>query len=304
LKALKLTRDKDYDLVFATSSRLFTAFLGSRIAKNKKIPLYLDIRDIFLDTVKDIISPIVLLPLSPLLSFFEKSSFGKANKINLVSKGFLNYFNSRYPNMSYSFYTNGIDKEFLGFDFHEIKEKSLNRKITVTYAGNIGEGQGLHKILPNLAIHLQDNVHFKIIGDGGKRSDIEEIISKKNIKNIELIAPMSRDGLKQEYKKSDLLFLHLNDYDAFKKVLPSKLFEYAATSKPIWAGLSGYSAEFCLSEIENCSVFKPSDYKNALLKFNCIDFHHTPRHQFIKKYKRENIMENMANDVMTTISKK
>ena len=38
-QALKLTRDKDYDLVFATSSRLFTAFLGARIASSKKLPL-------------------------------------------------------------------------------------------------------------------------------------------------------------------------------------------------------------------------------------------------------------------------
>ena len=51
-QARSITKHKDYDMVFATSSRLFTAFLGARISKAKKIPLYLDIRDIFVDTIK------------------------------------------------------------------------------------------------------------------------------------------------------------------------------------------------------------------------------------------------------------
>ena len=45
-------KDNDFDLVYATSSRLFTAFLGARIARKKDIPLYLDIRDLFIDTIK------------------------------------------------------------------------------------------------------------------------------------------------------------------------------------------------------------------------------------------------------------
>ena len=47
---------------------------------------------------------------------------------------------------------------------------------------------------------------------------------------------------------TDVLFLHLNDYSAFRKVIPSKIFEYAATGKPIVAGVSGYAAEFLRHE--------------------------------------------------------
>ena len=53
-EALRLTRKERYDLVYASSSRLFTAFLGRRIAGRQGIPLYLDIRDIFVDTIKDV----------------------------------------------------------------------------------------------------------------------------------------------------------------------------------------------------------------------------------------------------------
>lgn len=48
-------RGQKYDLVFATSSRLMTAVLGASIARSRKVPLYLDIRDIFVDTIQDIL---------------------------------------------------------------------------------------------------------------------------------------------------------------------------------------------------------------------------------------------------------
>ena len=53
-EALRLTRKERYDLVYASSSRLFTAFLGRRIAGRQGIPLYLVIRDIFVDTIIDV----------------------------------------------------------------------------------------------------------------------------------------------------------------------------------------------------------------------------------------------------------
>ena len=72
-----------------------------------------------------------------------------------------------------------------------------------------------------------------------------------------LLQPVKRDELIEIYQSADVLFLHLNDFDAFKKVLPSKIFEYAATGKPIWAGVAGYAAEFITSKIENSAVFFP-----------------------------------------------
>ena len=35
--------------------------------------------------------------------------------------------------------------------------------MTITYAGNIGEGQGLHKIVPQAAAKLGDNYKFRLL---------------------------------------------------------------------------------------------------------------------------------------------
>jgi hypothetical protein len=52
---IRLTRGKNYDLVFATSSRLMTAVLGAYVSKRTRSKLYLDIRDIFVDTIQDVL---------------------------------------------------------------------------------------------------------------------------------------------------------------------------------------------------------------------------------------------------------
>ena len=296
--AMRLVAKNDYDVVFATSSRLFTAFLGARIANRKKLPLYLDIRDIFVDTMTDILSPKISWLAAPVMSLIERYTFSSAKHINLVSKGFSQYFKERYPLASFSFFTNGIDREFLKAS--PVVGITLTEKdiINVLYAGNIGEGQGLHLILPELAKLLNSRVKFRIIGDGGQRKKLEHAIAELSLNNVELIAPVARDRLIEEYIKADVLFLHLNDYPAFKKVLPSKLFEYAAMGKPIWAGLNGYSAHFVRSEIVGCKVFLPGDIADAIDKFDALELNVEPRVEFNRKFNRDNIMNQMALDIL------
>lgn len=298
LEVQKLVKHNDYDLVFATSSRLFTAFLGARIAKNKKIPLYLDIRDIFVDTIKDVLPSKIAFFLKPLMSIVEKYTFSSANHINLVSQGFEEYFISRYPKPTYTFYTNGIDVEFLGHSCEDRSVDSPSDITTVLYAGNIGEGQGLHNIIPQLAKVTGNKVKFNIIGDGGRKEQLKQAIA--NIANVELLLPVNRNELIQKYLEADVLFLHLNDYPAFEKVLPSKVFEYAAIGKPILAGVAGYASEFIESEIPNAQVFYPGDHAGALNAFNRLELGYTDRGAFVEKYTRSKIMEQMCESILST----
>ncbi|MEM5551711.1 glycosyltransferase family 4 protein [Pseudoalteromonas neustonica] len=291
-QANKLVCNKEYDLVFATSSRLFTAFLGARIARNTNVPLYLDIRDIFVDTLKDVLSSKVTFFLKPILALIESYTFSSAKHINLVSRGFEGYFVGRFKKANYTWFTNGIDSEFLSAATKIEKVKNEQSVLTVLYAGNIGEGQGLHTIIPELAKLAGTRYQFKIIGDGGRKASL--LTSSEDIANISFHPPVNREQLIKEYLNADILFLHLNDYPAFEKVLPSKIFEYAAMGKPILAGVSGYAAEFINSEVSNADVFHPSNYEQAAAALNNLQLSHTDRGDFVSKYTRANIMAEMA----------
>tara|TARA_B100000963_G_scaffold359796_1_gene388238 strand:+ start:22750 stop:23928 length:1179 start_codon:yes stop_codon:yes gene_type:complete len=294
----KLNSSKKADLVFASSSRLFTAFLGYKIAKKSKAPLFLDIRDIFVDTMSDVLKPSVFKPIIiSSLKYIENKTFNYANHINLISEGFKEYF-SKLKNKSFSFFSNGIDNEFLknGNSLNHIKRG--NAKLIV-YAGNIGEGQGLDKIVPQAAKKLGNNFTFLIYGDGGAKNKLQKEIDNLKVENVILKDPVSRFELKSIYNTADYLFLHLNDYDAFKKVLPSKIFELATFPITILAGVSGYSANFINKEVSNSYVFNPCDISSLVrfLKTNKQSVH-IDRYKFKIKFDRSLINSQLSAKIL------
>ena len=204
-----------------------TAALGAWVARRKRAKLYLDIRDIFVDTIGEVLPPSVAWLVKPVFSATERFAVGAADRVNLVSAGFADYFRGRYPTQRFSFYTNGVDDEFVASasDIVASPEPQTQPSVRVLYAGNLGDGQGLHSIVPALAQRLAPRVSFQIVGDGGRKRDLEAELARRGVSNVELSAPMNRSELLAAYRRADVLFVHLNNLDAFKKVLPSKVFE-------------------------------------------------------------------------------
>ena len=294
-KVLKITNAKKWDIVFVTSSRLMTASLGALISKRTRSKLYLDIRDLFVDTMRDILKKNFLLFLIPIFQYLEKWTFSLADKVNLVSGGFLDYFKKINPKIKPSTFSNGTDELF------KMKNSvNNNNKPIVLYAGNIGEGQGLHKIIPIIASQMK-NISFRIIGDGSALELLKNNKILKSLTNVKILKPVLRKELILEYQKADILFLHLNNLKAFQKVLPSKIFEYAATGKPILAGVSGYAADFLNKQVDGVEIFNPCDEVGMKLGLNKLL--NGPkiinRSDFCLRFARTKIMEKLAKDVIS-----
>lgn len=294
--ALAHVTARSYDLVFATSSRLMTATLGAWIARRKRARLYLDIRDIFVDTIKDVLPHGAGRPMSRALSLVEGWTMRRADRINLVSPGFAGYFRTRYGEQSFSSFTNGIDPEFL--QSAPRRDATPGDKLTILYAGNIGDGQALHKILPGLARLLGERASFVVIGDGGRRAALQAAVGAAGVDNVAILPPVGRSELLSAYYAADVLFLHLGGLPAFEHVLPSKLFEYAALGKPILAGVAGYAARFIAEEISNAAVFKPCDVTAAAAALATLSIVDEPRPRFVARYARTGIAAAMADEVL------
>lgn len=295
-EVLKTTKNKEYDLVYASSSRLFTAFLGSKLARKKKAKLYLDIRDIFRESIVEIFkNPFIKISLDLFLRPIENYTFKRATHINLISKGFESYF-LKYKQCSYSYFTNGIDAIFLAPKNKTLVERKTIK--TVVYAGNIGEGQGLHIILPKVAKVFPNQFKFVVYGDGGAKQKLLSAIKEEGVLNIEIRNPINRNLLIVEYQKADFLFLHLNKYKAFERVLPSKLFEYGAFDKPIIAGVGGYAAEFLKEQLSNIILFSPGDIEAFIDKLKAHEYTTGLRKDFIEKFSRETINVKMADSII------
>jgi len=323
-QAIKIARGQQYDLVFASSSRLFTAFLGKIISRSQKSPLYLDIRDIFVDTIAEVVkNKIFRLAGLPFIRLIERYTFSAATHINLISKGFEPYF-TRYKKPHYSCFSNGIDPEFLNDRKSGINELQLipgkdndadsartNNEIdpnkardsnvrNIVYAGNIGSGQGLEKIIPPLVKALQPRYKFTLIGDGGTKKLLEKALQLEGLSGkVVLLPPMNREDLIRMYRSADFLFLHLNDYKAFEKVLPSKIFDYGAFDVPIIAGVAGFARSFIMENLPNSIVFEPNNPDDLIMKLKEYNYQLFHRQEFIDNFSRDAINRNMAESILT-----
>ena len=295
-----IAKNEQYDVVYASSSRLFTAFLGSVISRRKRIPLFLDIRDIFVDTLQDVLkNKFLKLGIMPVLKWVENWTFSQASHINLISGGFAEYFTKW--DVPKTFFTNGIDDAFLKKD-HDLSLPAQNSKV-ITYAGNIGEGQGLHHIIPQAAELLGENYVFQVIGDGGMRIALQSEINNRKLSNVRILTPVKRDELDEIYRKSDYLFVHLNDYDAFKKVLPSKIFELATYPQPMILGVGGYAAQFVKENLENVILFEPCNAEELVKKIKNINYQRVDRIDFKKKFKRSEVNRCLAQSIISIARK-
>lgn len=299
--ATRYTRDRRYDLVLATSSRLMTAVLGAWIAYRQSARLYLDIRDIFVENLGELFSPLVSRVLMTAFGAMERWAIRRADRVNLVTAGFLGYFQGRYPKRQFSQFTNGVDDDFVEFPLVSSADQNTERPLQILYAGNVGDGQGLHRIVPELARRLGDKVQFRIVGAGSRLEVLRQAIAASGVDNVELIEPTARGQLLGLYHKADVLFLHLNDFKAFRRVLPSKVFEYAASGKPVWAGVAGYAAEFVQAEITNAAVFAPCDSAGAIEALRRLRLGQTARPEFVARFARSRIMHEMAADVLQLV---
>lgn len=288
-------RGGQWDVVVATSSRLMTASLGAWVAKRRGAMLYLDIRDLFTDTMEDVLAKSPLRGLLPGFRVLERWTFRAARQMNVVSAGFLPHIQRVAPDLTPSVYTNGIDPMFVEMDF---TQSIPAEKPVVLYAGNMGEGQGLHRIIPDVATAMP-GVQFRLIGDGGRREALLKSVERLSLTNVDILNPVARDALMEAYRQADVLFLHLNAYKAFHKVLPSKIFEYATTGKPILAGVAGHAADFLRDHVAGIEVFAPcdSDAMQAGLQRLLSGPRMIDRSEFCSLHLRENIMKQMARDI-------
>lgn len=299
LEVLRRVGSERADVVYATSSRLGTATLGALVARRTRARLHLDIRDLFVENMSDMLKGVARSAL-PLLRLIERWTFRAADQISIVSPGFDGTLKRAGARVTPLLRTNGIDEEFIGHDY----AGQGHQPPLILYAGNIGDGQGLSKLLPDAAARLHGVYRFRIIGDGGKRHELEERIKAVEAEvghslDIEMLPPMRRAQLIEQYSQADILLVHLNDYPAFRLVIPSKLFEYGATGKPILAGLSGVSADFVAHHIPNAALFPPCDVDGLVDAIDRITLGPTDRAGFVKEFGRSVIVRKLAADIVS-----
>jgi hypothetical protein len=252
-------------IMVGTSAKLLTSFVAACAARCTGARLYIDFRDTFADNFFYFYRWHKRILLQSLIMAIENLVLRCAHSINMVSIGFKEAFVgwerilAKYS-ISLTNFPNGIDREFRLYIENSTEHvQSSNDLYRIAYAGNLGEGQDILGLLSDLASRpdLQDSMRqrrlrFDIFGSGSQVAAIKSLTAGQSGNDasgplaglVYYRGLISRQDVGLIYSNADCLMLQLGLYSSLSMVIPSKVFEYAATPYPILFGASGFTSTF------------------------------------------------------------
>lgn len=299
---------KRTDLIIATTPQLLIAVSGAIISIIRKKFFIVDIRDLWPDIVLDMKVMKKYNPIYLVLKLLESFVYKRAFYIVYNSPAFFGYLEKKYDKSKMMLITNGIDSYILDY----FKEKNLEIKkkgiYKILYAGNIGIAQDV-MILTELAKRRKD-VNITLVGKGSQEILIKNKIKDFNIDNIRIIEAIPRNEILKMYEEADILFLQLKNIKMFERTIPSKIFEYLASQKPIIFGLEGIAKELLVKEFNRKYYFEANNIESLsrILDDVIIDIE---QNKYIKpdikklekNYSRERLSEKYANLIEKILEK-
>jgi glycosyltransferase involved in cell wall biosynthesis len=232
-----------------------------------------------------------------LLRIFSIIGISKAYLVTACTQAECDYLKKYRKNNSVLQINNGIELstiDYLSRSFSDNLQKS-NESVSILYAGTMGQAQGID-ILCEVA---QRNPRWiiKIIGDGEDRIKISNQIHGLDLKNLKLYGTMTRKEVLDLYPGATILFLRLKL--GFGTAIPSKLYEYLATGRPVvymgehgdaaWVFLQGFKLSYCVENDDiNGLEFVFEEILNNVEKFSLFNVERI-RNEFTRELQSQKI---------------
>ncbi len=141
------------------------------------------------------------------------------------------------PNWADGEYIRPIQKEDNWF----AKEHSLVDKTVVLHSGNMGLGHQLETVIEAAKMLKAEDIVFLFIGDGGKRTKLERMVSERGLGNVMFLPYQPYRDLPYSISCSDITVVAL-EKGIEGICVPCKLYAFMATGRPV-IGLLGQQSE-------------------------------------------------------------
>jgi glycosyltransferase involved in cell wall biosynthesis len=158
--------------------------------------------------------------------FFERFIYSKATLIFGQSNEIITHIHSIFPEKECHLYRNFPDHQVAKMEL----VSNINEPIQLFYAGLLGVAQGVFELCQNIEL---ENLNFElhIFGDGGEKSQIEDLIQQNPQKKIFFHGMLERNVLHEKLKTFDIAIIPLKT--RIYGSVPSKIFEYGALGFPV-----------------------------------------------------------------------
>jgi len=264
---LYAVREKDVDLVIATSTPLSVAFPALVRQLVGRTPFVFEVRDLWPEAAIQL-GAIRNIFVIRLLRWFERLTYRKACHVVALSPGMragvTRYVSgnrtSMIPNMA------KIDRFWpRNMNVNLIDEMGLMRdSFKVIYFGQMGVSNGVHVIVDaaKKINTLEENIEFVFVGHGKVKEEVEDRIVEEQIDGIHVFERLPMREISEVVNFCDLSLVTFANVKILETNSPNKLFDSLSAGVPIVVNSAGWTKD--LVEQGECGVFVPPDSPEKL----------------------------------------
>jgi colanic acid biosynthesis glycosyl transferase WcaI len=243
------------DVVIATSPQLLVGLSGWWVAKIKRVPFVLEVRDLWPESLAAVGVGSTGSALYRALHHVAGFLYRQSDHIVVVTPAFRDHLIQRWgvEPQKISVVQNGVETKLFYPGPHGEpirREMSLQSKFVVSYIGTMGMAHGLGTVL-EAAERMQtasSEVVFLLVGEGADRERIEQIAASKKLTNIRFVPQQPREKIPNYIATSDVCLVLLRKSEVFDTVIPTKMLEFMSCGKPVILGVSGQAKKI----LEGC----------------------------------------------------
>lgn len=257
------------DVVIATSPQLLVGLSGWWVAKCKRVPLVLEIRDLWPESLVAVgvgnENSLLHRTLGKLAGFL----YSKADHVVVVSPAFRERLISHWqvPTEKISIVQNGVETRLFSPQTRETqlrKTLSAQGKFVVSFIGTLGLAHGLETLIVAAEVlqRTHPDVLFLMVGEGADRERILAMAAAKNLTNIRYLPQQPREKIPSYICASDACLVLLKKSDVFETVIPTKMLEFMSSGRPVILAVDGQARE--ILETSQAGIYVEPENPGAL----------------------------------------
>lgn len=266
------------DLIIGTVPALPIAVVAFLASKRFRVPYIIDLRDAWPDLIQEsdrwnsslgsrsvrekILSKGPLQLLSFLTTKAMNLSLERARGIIVTSSRLGDELKSRHSGIIQAGkQTVGLVRNVFPPEVDMSKEPARTGggggSLRVLYAGTLGRAQNLANAIEAAELVSQAGleVELRLVGAGAAKSELARTSESATVK-VEISSKIAPEDLEEHYGWADTALVHLTDWNALSKAVPSKTYELMSIGMHISAVVKGETAEL-IESLEAGHVVPP-----------------------------------------------
>lgn len=266
-------RQRHVTVVYASSPHLLAGFSGLAVARIRRLPFVLEIRDLW---------PHILVQMGQInqgsaihrtLTFLEEFLYRNADGIVVMAPGVRAELVARgVPSEKIEYIPNGADPEDFvpSADRCVLRQRYSFHRQTAIYAGAHGPANGLKLLLTAAAEASDIAMDIVLIGDGVEKPALRSMASELGLKNVRFMDPVPKNEIADVLAAADLGLHVLADVELFRSaVSPNKLFDYMAAGLPVLTNSPGIASAW-VQEAQSGWAVPPNSLAEGLRDFESL----------------------------------